>query len=267
MTLISCVIPMYNSSKTILRALESIKNQTYKGRFQIIVVDDGSNDQSVFLVEEFKKDNLDLWIDLIKKENGGVSSTRNLGMKYAQGEYIAFLDSDDHWLKEKIDLQFNVLISQQHIHLLGCTRDETILRRVLGRKVGELIPLAPFSYVLKSQLITSSVLLKREVYERVGGFDESKKYAEDMNYWLRCMEHFKCYLLNSSLVIMECKKDMKHSGGLSSKLWDMEKGELKNIREIYNKEQINFGEFIFASVFSYFKFIRRGLFIKCIQRF
>ena len=53
MTLISCVIPMYNSSKTIVRALESIKNQTYQGKFQIIVVDDGSNDQSVFLVEEF----------------------------------------------------------------------------------------------------------------------------------------------------------------------------------------------------------------------
>lgn len=264
MTLISCVIPMYNSSKTILRALESIKNQTYQGKFQIIVVDDGSNDESVFLVEKFKKDNLNLWIDLIKKENGGVSSTRNLGMKYAQGEYIAFLDSDDHWLKEKIELQFNVMISQQNIHLLGCTGDGVVPKRVLGSKADELIPLEPFGYALKSQLITSSVLFKREVYERIGGFDESMKYAEDMNYWLRSMEYFKCYLLNKPLVVMEYNNDMKHSGGLSSKLWDMEKGELKNIREIYNKEQINFCEYIFASVFSFFKFIRRSLFSKYI---
>ena len=264
MTLISCVIPMYNSSKTILRALESIKNQTYQGKFQIIVVDDGSNDESVFLVEKFKKDNLNLWIDLIKKENGGVSSTRNLGMKYAQGEYIAFLDSDDHWLTAKIELQLEVMNSCKNIHLLGCTRDGVIHKRILGRKVGRLVPLAPLRYVLKSQLITSSVLFKREVYERIGGFDESMKYAEDMNYWLRSMEYFKCYLLNMPLVVMEYNNDMKHSGGLSSKLWDMEKGELKNIREIYNKEQINFGEYIFASVFSFFKFIRRSLFSKYI---
>lgn len=264
MTLISCIIPMYNSSKTILRALESIKNQTYLGKFQIIVVDDGSNDQSISLVEGFKNRNSDLWIDLIKKKNGGVSSTRNLGMKYAQGEYIAFLDSDDHWLDEKIDLQLNVMISQKNIHLLGCTGDGITLKRVLGRKVGRLIPLEPFGYVLKSQLITSTVLFKREVYERIGGFDESMKYAEDMNYWLRSMEHFKCYLLNKPLVIMEYNNDMKHSGGLSSKLWAMEKGELKNIRDVYNKEQINFGEYIFASLFSFLKFIKRGLISKHI---
>lgn len=261
MTLISCVIPMYNSSKTILRALESIKNQTYQGEFQIIVVDDGSYDDSVSLVEDFKNRNFDLWIDLLKKENGGVSSTRNLGMKHAQGEYVAFLDSDDEWLKEKMELQLEVMISHPYIYLLGCTYG-IILKRILGRKVGRLIPLEPFGYVLKSQLITSTIIFRREVYERIGGFDESMKYAEDMNYWLKSMEYFKCYVLNRPLVVMEYSNDMKHSGGLSNKLWAMEKGELKNIGYIYNKGHINFVQYIFASAFSFLKFIKRVISIK-----
>lgn len=262
MTLISCVIPMYNSSKTILRALESIKNQTYKGKIQIIVVDDGSYDDSASLVEDYKNKSSDLWIDLIKKENGGVSSARNLGMKLAKGDFIAFLDSDDQWLKDKIKLQLDTIHLNPDIDLLGSTADGVIFKKVLGRKVGRLIPLAPFGYLLKSQLITSTVIFKREVYFRIGGFDENMKYSEDMNYWLRSMGCFNCYLLNRPLVIMECNNNMKHTGGLSGKLWAMEKGELKNIRYVYDKDQINFGEYIFASLFSFLKFIKRVIMYK-----
>lgn len=255
--LVSCIVPMYNSSKTIIRALESIKNQTYNDKLQIIVVDDGSIDHSVTLVNDFKIQNTELWIDLVLKSNGGVSSTRNLGMKYAEGEYIAFLDSDDQWLNEKIEIQVEVMNFCKSIHLLGSTADGNSLNRIMGRKVGRLIPLEPFGYALKSQLITSTVFFKREVYERMGGFDESMKYAEDMNYWLRSMEYFNCYLLNKPLVIMEHNNELKHTGGLSSKLWSMEKGELSNINYIFKKGQINYFQYIFAYSFSVIKFVRR----------
>lgn len=262
MTLISCVIPMYNSSKTIVRALQSVKNQTYKGKLQIIVVDDGSHDESVSLIEDFKKKNVNLWIDLVKKKNGGVSSARNLGMKLAKGDFIAFLDSDDEWLKEKIELQLETIKLNPTIDLLGCTGDGITQEKVLGSKVGRLIPLSPYKCVIKTQMSTPSVFFKREIYEKIGGFNEEMKYSEDLNYWLRCMEHFKCYLLNIPLIVIERNNSMKNSGGLSSKLWAMEKGELKNIRYIYNKGHVNFAQYIFASALSFLKFIKRGMFQK-----
>lgn len=259
MNLISCIVPMYNSSKTILRALESIKNQTYNGEFQLIIIDDGSLDNSVSIVEDFKKKNSDLWIDVIKKENGGVSSARNMGMKYAKGDYIAFLDSDDEWLQEKILLQLETIILNPEIDLIGCTVDGITLKKVLGRKVGLLIELSPFSYIIKTQMSTPTVFFKKEVYKKIGEFDETMKYSEDMNYWLRCMEHFKCYVLNVPLVTVERNNIMKNCGGLSNKLWAMEKGELKNIKYIYEKGLINYFQYIFARLFSLLKFIRRGV--------
>src|SRR5690554_8078017 len=103
--MISVIIPMYNAEKTILNALNSIKNQTYKDDFEILVVNDGSIDKSVDCVEKFKKENPEWKIELIHQTNQGVSSARNKGLKVAKGEYIAFLDADDEWLPEKTEKQ------------------------------------------------------------------------------------------------------------------------------------------------------------------
>lgn len=264
MILISCIVPMYNSAKTIIRALESIKSQTYKGKLQIIVVDDGSIDSSFRLVSDFKMENSELWIDLLMKTNGGVSSARNEGMKCAQGDYISFLDSDDVWLSEKLEVQFESMVNNPIIDLLGCRTNTIVQKKSFVKSRNDLIPLVPFGYVIETQLITSTVFFKREIYERIGGFDESMKYAEDMNYWLRSMEYFKCFVLNTPLVYMEENSSMKHSGGLSNKLWAMEKGELKNIKYIYKKGHVNYGEYIFATVFSFLKYIRRVVLQKYI---
>ena len=102
---ISVVIPMYNASKTIERALNSIKDQTLKCNYQIIVVNDGSKDNSQEIVEKYIADNPQLNIVLINQLNGGVSKARNTGLKHASGNFIALLDSDDYWLKNKIDIQ------------------------------------------------------------------------------------------------------------------------------------------------------------------
>lgn len=253
---------MYNSSQTIIRAIESVKNQTYSGQVQILIVDDGSTDNSVTLVEDFKKANRSLWIDLFKKENEGVSIARNLAMDNAKGNFFAFLDSDDVWLENKLEVQLSVLNSNSEIDLIGCTANGLIITKVLGRDVGSLIHLSPFRYVIKSLMSTPSVLFRREVYDKVGGFDESFKYAEDLNYWLKCMKYFNCYVLNEPLIYVESNVNLKNSGGLSSKLWEMEKGVLKNIKFIYEEGQINFIQYYFSSIFSFIKFIRRTIIYK-----
>lgn len=260
MILVSCIVPMYNSSRTILRALESIKNQNFSGKLQIIVVDDGSTDNSISIVEDYIIINDDLWIDLIKKENGGVSTARNEGMKSAKGVYIAFLDSDDFWMPGKLQLQYDTISSNDHIDLLGCSADGNVLNRYLGVEVGRIILLSPFKYIIKTLLITSTVFFKKSIYDSIGGFDINMKYSEDMNYWLRIMKHFNCYFLNESLVIMEHDDNMKHAGGLSNKLWEMQKGELYNIKSVYKMGLLNNLQYIIALNFSFFKFIKRRLF-------
>ena len=94
---VSVVIPTYNSSQFIVETLESVFAQTYKD-YEIIVVDDGSTDNTKEVLQPYTSR-----IKYIYKENGGPASARNVGIKSAQGEYIAFLDSDDRWLPEKLE--------------------------------------------------------------------------------------------------------------------------------------------------------------------
>ena len=105
---ISVIIPMYNAENTILTALNSIKNQTYKCEYEVIVVNDGSLDNSKKIVEEYILENPQLTIILINQINGGVSKARNEGLKRAKGDYIALLDSDDEWLPQKVEKQMLV---------------------------------------------------------------------------------------------------------------------------------------------------------------
>ena len=101
---ISVIIPVYNSEKTIIRALNSVFNQTtINNILEIIIVNDGSRDSSVSLINDFKKKNSIIPIILVNQENSGVSSARNIGIKKSSGDWIALLDSDDEWLNDKIE--------------------------------------------------------------------------------------------------------------------------------------------------------------------
>ena len=106
----SVIIPMYNSKDTIQSVIESVINQTYKEPIEIIVINDGSKDGCEKIVENMILNNqTNRTIKLINKENGGVSSARNRGIKEASGEYLAFLDSDDIWHPKKLELIFEAL--------------------------------------------------------------------------------------------------------------------------------------------------------------
>ena len=102
--MISVVIPLYNKEKSIAQTLECVLNQTYKD-FEVIVVDDGSKDNSAAIVAQFT----DTRIHLIRQENGGVSAARNRGIEEAQGKYVAFLDADDVWLTDHLESLVNLI--------------------------------------------------------------------------------------------------------------------------------------------------------------
>ena len=121
--MISVIIPLYNAENTILAALDSVKNQEGDFDFEILVINDGSNDKSAEKVQQFIDENPQLNIQLIHQENKGVSSARNAGLRLAKGEFIAFLDADDVWLPHKTKVMMKVLTENSEIYYVIVIRN------------------------------------------------------------------------------------------------------------------------------------------------
>lgn len=206
---IDVVIPIYNGEKFILQALESVTNQTLSPN-KIIVVDDGSTDGSYSLVSEYAK-NSKIEIQIVKKENGGLSSARNAGIKESNAEFIAFLDVDDVWINDKLREQIDIFKKTkfQNLALVYCNYDVIDINGSIKYKNYK-APLDKkrmrgmvFEKLLERNQITGSgsgVLIKREVFATVGLFDENLKYAEDWDMWLRITEKFEVDFVENVLV-------------------------------------------------------------------
>lgn len=255
--MISVVIPMYNSEESILRSVQSVLNQTYKGPLEIIVVNDGSTDKSLKIVEDYISAREITNITIIDKQNGGVSSARNAGMKRAKGDFIAFLDSDDEWNEDKLTRQMEILTANPQITLLGCNRNNEMISSFAFKKFSHLTPISARLLLLKNFFPTPTVIFRRKVLQTIGFFDESQRFAEEGNYWIRICNTANCALLNESHIVTGGgKPDFGHSG-LSANLFEMEKGELKNIKLALKLKIINYVEFLLLNVYSVMKYLRR----------
>lgn len=257
--LVSVIIPAYNAEKTILRTLESVFNQTYRS-IEVIIVDDGSNDNTLNLLKEIKKtkQNSKISIKIISKKNGGVSSARNVGLRHATGNFIAFLDSDDEWYNNKLSVQVNCMLNRK-INFLSSAFQGIYFK---DKSDGELIQIKFKNLIYKNYFQPSTVILTRNVFDQIGFFNEDQKYAEEGNYFLRIAHKFECYFMNTKLINFGDGKRGFGVSGLSSNLVEMEKGELRNLRYIFKNNQITFPVYLFASVFSILKFFRRCIIVK-----
>lgn len=248
---------MYNAEGTILACISSVINQTYQGEFEIIIVNDGSSDNSRKIVEEIIRDSpSNVFVRLINKENGGVSSARNKGLALARGEFIALLDSDDEWLANKIESQLNVFKDNNEVFFIGGLISEPKPKGDL------LIHITLSKLIFKNYFQPSTVMFRREVFEKIGYFDERQKFAEEGNYFIRVAAVFTTFLLNKQLVYYGQGKRGFGVSGLSSNLIEMEKGELRNIKFAYQKNYISLFTYLIAVTFSIFKYIRRLLLVK-----
>lgn len=252
---ISIVIPVFNSSAYIKECVESVYNQTYQN-FNIIVVDDGSSDNSLSILNEYKENkNLDNLI-LISQENRGPSYARNRGLEVADGEYIAFLDSDDKWLPSKLERQLDIFIKYPEIDLLGTTH-------IKDKVIGGLKKITFKSLLLSNQLITSSILVKSSVIRKYR-FSVVQKYSEDVRLWMEILsDGYTCALLKEGLVSQTSNR-LNATNSLSSNLWNMELYELKNILDCLKHKRINVFNYLYYSSYSILKFTRR-IIIKLIN--
>jgi glycosyltransferase involved in cell wall biosynthesis len=185
--LVSAVIPTYNRSGFVRIAVGTAVAQTYPAEaLEIVVVDDGGQDDTeAVLAREFGSR-----VRYLRKENGGVSEARNFGMKAARGAYLALLDDDDEWLPTKIAKQVELLEARRDIGMV-ITDVERMDEQRKGFEIfrrREFIPEDGWvlRHVLRNPaLAPASAMLRREVFETVGGFDKKLRTAEDLDFHLR----------------------------------------------------------------------------------
>lgn len=253
--MISVIIPMYNAEKTIKQSLISVKNQTFPmENMEVLVINDGSTDNSRLVVERFIKDNPNVKIILVNQENRGVSITRNVGLKMAKGEYVALLDADDEWLPEKIERQVFYLQNKEIDFISSLMKNYKLLPPY---RVGtdHLAEVTFRKLLIRNGIPTPTVLFKRQILEDIGYFDEKQNYAEDANYWLRISEKYKMYILCESLVIAGGGKRTFGVSGLSANLKEMAKGFQKNLKDMYNAKRISYWEYVGYRIFYKMKYL------------
>jgi len=201
---ISVIIPTYNKAQYLKEAIESVLNQAYK-EIEVIVIDDGSTDDTGEVIKSFD----DTRIIYFFQKNKGPAAARNSGLKKAKGRYVAFLDSDDLWLSGKLKRQMDFIEKNPEIELLGTGCYEiTDKGKIIGKKIfpiknkilqKDLIKYNPF--------IQSSIIIRREVFGKVGLYNQKFRESEDYDLWLRIAENHKIANLVEPLVMKRYYKE------------------------------------------------------------
>lgn len=206
------IIPTYNRLPMVQEAVESVLAQDFED-FELIVVDDGSTDGTAEVIRKYGRR-----VRLIEHaHNRGVSAARNTGILHSRGKYIAFLDSDDLWVKGKLRIQVNFL--DENPQYLLCYTDEIWIRE--GKRVNPMKRHSKYSGWIFEKCLPlciispSSAMMRRVLFQKVGLFDEALPVCEDYDFWLRVSVRFPIFFINKKLII----KRGGHPDQLSHRSW------------------------------------------------
>jgi glycosyltransferase involved in cell wall biosynthesis len=262
--IVSVVIPIYNAQKTIVQAAESVLSQTFTD-YEVIFVNDGSTDNSLALIEQVKENNPQVKITIVDQPNGGAAKARNEGMRIAKGEYIAFLDSDDYWVSNKLSLQVDYLSEHQEVYMLGGRYGKDKLPRKLLVNPEDVMRITVKYQILKNFFSPPTVIFRRAILDKVGYFDERMRYAEEGYFFNKIIANYNSVYMATKFADSIIGKKRWGDSGLSGNIIKMEAGELHYIVEAYHSKFISFKLFVFAYIFSIIKFCRRFI-IATIKR-
>lgn len=239
---VSVIIPTFNRAEMLRDAIESVYCQTY-GDWELIVVDDGSTDSTRKMVRAYEPR-----IKYVYQGNKGLSSARNLGISLSGGELIAFLDADDIWLPDKLELQVRMMRRSQDIGLVGCG---AYLMNAAGQTIGEI---RSKNYSSRHELLrdlyirnvivgsASGSLVRRACFGTAGLFDETLRSAEDWDMWLRIARSYEIRFIEKPLV-----KIRDHSDGMHR---DVERMKA-NQKRVIGKNLVDVGRWHRGRAYSY----------------
>lgn len=202
---VSVVIPLYNREKYIAETIESVLLQTFKD-FEIIIIDDGSTDNSLKNLEPFKEK-----VKLITQINSERAVSRNNGVKNSTGEYIAFLDSDDIWLPNKLEKQIEILDKNKEIVLVycACNRiDENSKKTLTARRqrVGYSGNISE-KLLIRNFIPSPTPILRRELFNQTEGFKSEYIPYEDWEFWIRFSHLGKFHFIEEPLALYRIHKE------------------------------------------------------------
>jgi glycosyltransferase involved in cell wall biosynthesis len=226
---VSVIIPTYNRAALLVEAVQSVMKQTYT-ELELIVVDDGSTDDTREAILPYLHR-----IKYLYQERGGVSKARNYGIRVSHGEYIAFLDSDDLWLDKKLEVQVNFM--ESHSSFVSYT-DEIWIRkgkRVNPGKRHRKYSGWIFDKVLPLCIISpSSAMMRREVFDRIGLFDETLPACEDYDMWIRVAKHYPIHLIEQQLIVKRGGREDQ----LSRTIWGLDRFRIKSLERILRENNL-----------------------------
>ena len=239
MPTVSVIIPTYNRAHVLGRSIQSVLNQTFQD-FELIIVDDGSTDDTESLVNRFSSKK----IKYVRHQgNQGRSVTRNTGIRLAKGDYIAFLDDDDEWMPEKLDKQMKIIGTAPPEVGVVFTKfkqydrfGDYVPQRKLPKKEGNIFKQLLGEYFIGLQ----TILVKKECFDKVGLFNKRILYAQDWDLLLRISQHYQFLYIDEPLAIVyEQPEDLrlKHECNLADmqRIFEMYFPQIKQDRNVLAK--------------------------------
>ena len=224
---ISVIVPVFNGELTIQETINSILNQTFEN-IEVIISNDGSTDSTLEIVSNIS----DSRIKILSYPNAGVSASRNRGIYQAKGEYISFMDADDLWTPDKLELQWQALQDNPQAAVAYSWTDyidESSKFLKSGRRIK--VNGDAFSKLLVTNFLEngSNPLISKKALEKVGGFDELLPVAEDKDMWLRLAANYEFVCVEKPQILYRSSMN-----SLSSNLKNMEATSLKVIERAFS---------------------------------
>jgi len=235
--LVSVIIPAYNHEKYITDSLQSVARQSYKN-FELIVLNDGSTDNTGELIKMFIEENPFINIRYINKNNEGVCKTLNKGLEIAKGKYVAFLASDDMWEPQKLEIQVDFMERNDNIGLVFTDawflkfNERTHIKwsdykNNLDRYFKNGIQNADMYLLLLTRPIIPAltVMVRKQILDEIGGFDEKLVY-EDLDMWLRITQNYPIGYIDIPLALYRL-----HDKNISNNALIMMKGMFHTLKK------------------------------------
>src|SRR5215510_12177762 len=229
---VSVIIPAYNTEKFLAETIRSVLDQTY-GDYEVIVVDDGSSDGTLGVARSFEPR-----VKVLAQPNRGPASARNLAIRNSRGDYIAFLDSDDLWMKDKLEDQVALLernpdaglVYSEALMFTGNNADQKFVE-----KIGYPYEPSLGSLLYGDYIPNSTVVIRRACIDKVGLQNESREFigVEDYEYWMRVAKHYAMIGIPRPLAYYRIREDNLMGDGR-----DIDKGLKLSIAALLEIERL-----------------------------
>jgi|TARA_B100001093_G_scaffold71799_1_gene62360 teichuronic acid biosynthesis glycosyltransferase TuaG len=214
---VDIILPCFNCEKTIDETLKSIKSQSYK-KWRLLVIDDGSQDKTLGKIKSYSK-NKKIKIKIIKiRENKGAGFCRNLALKFSKSEYVAFIDSDDIWQKNKLKIQLEFMKKNKHMFsYTNYIAFKKINKNIIKNKI--LVP-SSFNqkkFIKNTSICTSTMMIKRSIIKNVK-FTNTKR-CEDFFFKCQILKRYTAFRVNKYLTLYRISKNSLQSSKIKNIYW------------------------------------------------